>query len=208
VSRWAELDRGDGDQAAAAYQRRFDDLARSGVDVHGEADRCAALAVPGTRILDAGCGTGRVAVELARRGYHVVGVDLDDGMLDRARATAPSLTWIGADLATFDRLDHGLPDAFDLALAAGNVIPLVAQGTEPAVLARLAAAVRPGGTVVTGFGLDASHLPLTAVPFGLAEYDEWCASAGLTLVERSATWDGQPFQPGGGYAVNVHVRTS
>ena len=37
-------------------------------------------------MLDAGCGTGRVAIELAARGFSVVGMDLDEAMLDTARA--------------------------------------------------------------------------------------------------------------------------
>src|SRR5512134_3974482 len=41
-----------------------------------------------TRILDIGCGTGRHAIELARRGYTVVGVDLSESMLNKARAKA------------------------------------------------------------------------------------------------------------------------
>ena len=43
------------------------------------------------RVLDAGCGTGRVAIELARRGIEVVGVDADPDMLERARRRAPQL---------------------------------------------------------------------------------------------------------------------
>lgn len=206
MSRWDALDRGDATEAAAGYERRFADLERSGVHVHGEADRCASLVAPGARILDAGCGTGRVGVELARRGYDVVGVDLDAGMLARARAAAPALTWIHADLAGFDPEEHGVPGGFELVVAAGNVIPLVAHGTEPDVVTRLAAAARPGGLVVTGFGLDAAHLPLPEAPFGLTEYDAWCAAAGLDLLDRLATWEGAPYA-GGGYVVNVHRRT-
>jgi SAM-dependent methyltransferase len=171
------------------------------------ADRCSVLVPAGARILDAGCGTGRVAIELDRRGYAVTGVDLDAAMLDRARTAAPHLTWIEADLARFDPAEHGLTAGFDLVVAAGNVIPLAAHGTEADVVARLAGAARPGGLVVTGFGLDADHLPLPEPPFGLTEYDAWCASAGLVLVERSSTWDGEPFTDGGGYAVSVHRRS-
>jgi ubiquinone/menaquinone biosynthesis C-methylase UbiE len=40
------------------------------------------------RILDIGCGTGRHAIELARRGYQVVGVDLSESQLQRAREKA------------------------------------------------------------------------------------------------------------------------
>ena len=54
------------------------------------------------RVLDAGCGTGRVAIELARRGHSVAGVDIDDEMISGARGKAPELTWHQLDLASFD----------------------------------------------------------------------------------------------------------
>jgi 2-polyprenyl-3-methyl-5-hydroxy-6-metoxy-1,4-benzoquinol methylase len=41
-----------------------------------------------TRILDIGCGTGRHSIELARRGYPVVGIDLSDSLLKRAKEKA------------------------------------------------------------------------------------------------------------------------
>jgi SAM-dependent methyltransferase len=194
----------------ARYQERFDAMAAAGQHVHGEADRCSALVPPGARVLDAGCGTGRVAVELDRRGYTVVGVDVDAGMLAHARDAAPHLPWVRADLAALDAaaLDvvaAGLGEPFDLVVAAGNVVPLVAHGTEAEVVARLAALLGPGAALVAGFGLDADHLPLDAAPFGLAEYDTWCTAAGLVLAERYATWDGAPYA-GGGYAVSVHRR--
>ena len=72
------------------YDDRWSCLAAAGENIHGEADLVADLArrIGGRRILDAGCGTGRVAIELARRGFEVVGVDADPSML----ATAQSCT--------------------------------------------------------------------------------------------------------------------
>ena len=85
MSRWLlrdDVPRGDD------YDQRWRDLTDSGEGIHGEADLISALSAGGS-VLDAGCGTGRVAIELARRGHEVVGVDLDPGMLDTARAKAP-----------------------------------------------------------------------------------------------------------------------
>ncbi|MER6270876.1 class I SAM-dependent methyltransferase [Streptomyces sp900105755] len=201
MSRWEELT---GGRSGQDYAARFAALARSGEDVHGEARFCTALVPAGARVLDAGCGTGRVMIRLAELGYDCVGVDLDASMLAVAREQAPHLPWFQADLAGFEPRGLGIAADFDLVVAAGNIFPLLAAGTEAAVTGRLAAALRPGGLLVAGFGLDAAHLP---VPPGitLPEYDGHCAAAGFTLVGRFATWDADPYD-GGGYAVSVHRR--
>src|SRR5271169_1210431 len=97
-----------------AYQARFDELAATGVDVHGEA--ALVLSFHPKSVLDAGCGTGRVAIELARRGLEVVGVDVDESMIAEARRLDPELTWVRADLATL-----ALGRRFDAVVMAGNV---------------------------------------------------------------------------------------
>ncbi|MFF4137639.1 class I SAM-dependent methyltransferase [Streptomyces mirabilis] len=201
MSRWQELT---GGMSGQDYAARFAALARSGKDVHGEARFCAALVSAGGRVLDAGCGTGRVMIRLAELGYECVGVDLDAPMLAVAQKQAPGLPWFQVDLAEFELAPLGLAADLDLVVAAGNVFPLLAVGTEATVVERLAAALRPGGLMVAGFGLDEAHLP---VPPGitLPEYDECCAAAGLTLVGRFASWDADPYDDGG-YAVSVHRR--
>lgn len=151
MNRWTELT---GDSSGEDYAARFAALARSGKDMHGEARFCAALVPAGARVLDAGCGTGRVAIRLAELGYDCTGVDVDASMLAVAREQAPGLPWHRADLA---ELTAG-PE-FDLVVAAGNVMALVTPGTEATVVACLAGALRPGGLLVAGFGLDAAHLP-------------------------------------------------
>ncbi|WP_405962287.1 class I SAM-dependent methyltransferase [Streptomyces sp. NBC_00723] len=201
--RWAELT---GGQAGEEYALRFARLAESGHDIHGEATFCDALLEPAGRVLDAGCGTGRIAIRLATLGHLCTGVDLDRSMLAVARRTAPDLEWLHGDLARLDAL--GLEPGFDLALAAGNVIPLLAPGTGPAVVRQLAAVLRVGGLLVTGMGLDAEHLPLPEPTVTLTEFDHWCTQAGLTLRQRFATWDGDPYLPDGGYAVSVHSRST
>ncbi|MFJ4961537.1 class I SAM-dependent methyltransferase [Streptomyces sp. NPDC088729] len=199
--RWAELT---GGQAGEAYAQRFARLAESGQDIHGEAAFCTALLKPAARVLDAGCGTGRIAIRLAELGHRCTGVDVDSSMLAVARREAPTLEWLLGDLARLDSL--GLDTDFDLALAAGNVIPLLAPATGAAVVRQLAAVLRPGGLLVTGMGLDAAHLPLPEPTVTLTEFDQWCTEAGLSLRQRYATWNGDPYDQGCGYAVSVHSR--
>src|SRR5437868_9410747 len=107
------------DLSGDAYDARYDERAAAGENVHGEADFVERLAP--RSVLDAGCGTGRVARELARRGIDVVGVDVDPSMLATARRQAPDLDWRLGDLATID-----LGCTFDVALLAGNVMLFVA----------------------------------------------------------------------------------
>ena len=184
------------------YQARFDALAAEGVDVHGEVRLVLSFA-PAT-VLDAGCGTGRVAIELARRGVDVVGVDVDPSMLATARARAPGIRFERADLAD-PALDLGR--TFDLVVLAGNVPLFTPPGTQDALVAGCARHVGPGGLLVAGFQLGRGY--------SLAAYDAACGAAGLVPVERWSTWDRDPFPPGpevGGpleeapYAVSVHRR--
>ena len=165
--------------------------------MHGEATFVEGLGV--RSVLDAGCGTGRVAIELARRSIEVVGVDADPGMLSAARAKAPDIEWIEADLSDFElrRSDGPGPRRFDCAVMAGNVMIFVVPGTEGAVLRRLAAHLLPNGLVVAGFQLVRGGL-------SLEHYDDLAIAAGLTLTDRFATWDRDPWAPGSDYAVSVH----
>lgn len=186
TNRWLQTRRVSGDAYDATYTRR----AAAGENVHGEADCIARLGV--TSVLDAGCGTGRVGRELARRGMSVVGVDLDPMMLATARRAAPDVPWHEADLATAD-----LGRQFDAIVLAGNVLIFLAPGSEAAVVANLARHLAADGVLVAGFQLLPERL-------GLARYDALAAGAGLTLVERWATWERDAWQEGGDYAVSVH----
>jgi SAM-dependent methyltransferase len=192
-SRWQQSDAPRGDD----YDARWEALAAAGHDPHGEVAFVLRYA-PGS-VLDAGCGTGRVAIELVRRGVQAVGVDLDPGMLDTARRKAPEVEWRLGDLTELDlRDDDGARRTFDVVVAAGNVMIFLRPGSEPEVLSRLAAHLDAGGRLVAGFQLGRSVT--------LDDYDRWAGDAGLELEQRFSTWDGDPFVAPGSYAVSVHRR--
>jgi len=199
-TRWSQI----GGVSGEEYAARFAELARTGADMHGEARFCAALLPPGARVLDAGCGTGRVAIRLDQLGFSCVGVDVDESMLAVARRAAPQVPWHRADLATLTSADLDGAAGFDLVVMAGNVVPLLAEGTVGRSVAALAALLRPGGQLVAGFGLDCAHLPPRCPVTAIEEYDEALRAAGLSLQARYSTWDGAPFHPAEGYAVSVH----
>ena len=185
-NRWLENRSVSGDAYDATYERR----AAAGEDVHGEADFTERFAP--ASVLDAGCGTGRVGRELARRGLDVVGVDLDPEMLATARQKAPGVEWRSADLATVD-----LARSFDAVVMAGNVMIFLAPGSEPAVVANLARHLRPGGVLIAGFQIVAGQLTI-------GRYDEIAGLTGLALAERWSTWDRDAWDAGHDYAVSVH----
>lgn len=182
------------------YEARFAHSA-----AHGEADlieRLAREVAPEASVLDAGCGTGRVAIELDRRGLDVVGTDLDDDMLSLARRKAPHMRWEHADLARL-QLDR----RFGVVAMPGNVMRFCRDVDRRAVVHSCVVHLAPGGVLVAGFGLDSSH---GGHPIDLAEYDGLCADCDLELVERLATWEGAPYgrdDDRGGYAVSIHRRS-
>ena len=143
------------------------------------------------KVLDAGCGTGRVGIELVRRGIDSVGVDLDPKMLEAARQKAPTLEWFEADLQNFS-----LGRSFDIAVLAGNVMIFVLPGSEEQVVRQIAHHLRKGGLFVSGFSLDADGL-------GLDQYDQIMKRLGLMAAGRWSTWERDPFT-GGNYAVSAH----
>lgn len=188
-TRWGAERRSSG----ADYDTRWERLAASGEDPHGEANFVRSLGP--ASVFDAGCGTGRVAIELARHGVETVGVDLDAGFIARAREKEPALEWHCADLAAVD-----LGRRFDVVVAAGNVMIFLAPESEAAVLTNVARHLNPDGAFVSGFQIREDGV-------GLAESDRLARAVGLSLEVRYATWGKAPFEDGD-YAVSVYRMTA
>jgi SAM-dependent methyltransferase len=172
------------------YENRWNRLEFEGENVHGEADLIASLSP--RSVLDAGCGMGRVGIELHRRDIDVVGVDLDSDLLDRARRNAPDITWHQADLVSLD-----LGRTFDVVAFAGNVIGFVEPARRHEAVAACAAHVAPGGSLLAGFSLRESW-PDTKT------YDIWCEQAGFAVEERWSSWDRRLFTTTSDYCVAIH----
>ena len=169
------------DDAFVALDRQFLPPARTRREVRGVQELLGSA--PGARVLDLACGWGRHAVELARRGYRVTGLDWSPVLLERARRSARragvevdwvqgdvrELPWTGefdAALSLFSSLGYFLSDAEDLrALRAAR------------------AALKPGGV----FLLETMHRDQVVREY--AERDWWRTGDGWTVwTERE--WDG------------------
>lgn len=174
------------------YFRR---MAAEGRDLAGEARLLDAIIAPGSSVLDAGCGTGRVGAALAARGHPVFGVDADPVLIEAARTDFPELEWVVGDLTELDLASDGERKMFDSAILAGNVMPYLAPDTEVAVLRQVAAHVRAGGPIVVGFGAD--------LGYRVADFDKHVVEAGLRVETRFATWDLRPWQADSDFSVSV-----
>jgi 2-polyprenyl-3-methyl-5-hydroxy-6-metoxy-1,4-benzoquinol methylase len=175
------------------YHARWRRLEATGVSPHGEADFIDSLQP--RSVLDAGCGMGRVAIELAKRGVDVVGVDLDDDLLEFARRSQPSIHWVLGDLATMQ-----LGRLFHVVAMTGNVMVFCRPADRAAIVGNAAAHLESDGLLVAGFQLESGPDALD-----LDHYDELCSRAGLRIQERWSTWNRQRFS-GDAYAVSVHRR--
>jgi len=179
------------DAERTSYATRFVRLAQRGQDIDGEARFVDALADRGSRILDAGCGTGRVAAALAARGHDAHGVDLDATLIEAGRQQYP-----GLPLEHRNLLDLTADDGpFEVVVAAGNVLVYVEPGTEAGVLRALASVLAPGGAAVFGFATDRAYTP--------DHLDRDAAAVGWRLVHRFSTWQLDPWTDDADWAVSV-----
>ena len=193
-------------RTGSEYDAPYEARAAAGQDVHGEANLIEKLlhsdlnqtaSTPPYRILDAGCGTGRMAIELARRGINIVGVDLDEVMLKQARNKAPHLDWRLGDLSSLE-----LDQTFDAIVMAGNVMIYVTPGTEAATVANLERHLKPGGLLVAAFELT----PHAWTKLTIEAYDQLATTVGLRKAARWSTWEQKPWSNAEPYAVSVHIK--
>ena len=109
----------------------------------------------GQRVLDVGCGPGRHALALARRGIEVLGVDLSPEFVDLARVAASS-EQLGATFEELDVRALSFDAEFDAAIClCQGGFGLLGGRDEVDVFGRIARSVRPGG----GLALSAFHAP-------------------------------------------------
>ena len=192
-------------RTGAEYDAPYEKRAQAGHDVHGEANCIMTLlqtecgqSAP-WQLLDAGCGTGRVSIELARRGVNIVGVDLDEVMLTQARQKAPHLDWRLGDLSKIE-----LGKQFDCIVLPGNVMIYLTAGSETAVLQNLSRHLKKDGLLVAAFELT----PKSWTDMSIATYDQICRDAGLSSLARWSTWERKAWQASDSYAVSVHRKTA
>jgi SAM-dependent methyltransferase len=191
-SAWVRMTQTDPEHSAA-YVQRFRTLAEQGMDLVGEARLVDAMLPRGSRVLDAGCGPGRVGGFLHGVGHEVVGVDVDPVLIAAAEEDHPGPRWLVGDLAELDLPARGIEEPFDAIVCAGNVMTFLAESTRAAVLRRLLAHLRPGGRAAIGFGAGRGY-----------DFDQFLAdarSAGWDADLLLSTWDLRPFGPDSDFLV-------
>ena len=191
-SKWTRLTE-ENPQHSAAYIQRFKDLAAAGHDLVGEGRLVDAMLPRGSRVLDAGSGTGRIAGYLAEVGHEVVGVDGDPVLVAAAAAEHPGARFLVGDLAELDLPAAGIAEPFDLIVCAGNVMTFLATSTRVEVMRRMRAHLRPDGRAAIGFGTGRGY-----------EFDDFladAAAAGWAPDLLLSTWDLRPFTPDADFLV-------
>jgi SAM-dependent methyltransferase len=178
-----------------AYVQRFRRLAEQGQDLAGEARLVDAMLQRESRVLDAGCGPGRVGGWLAGVGHEVVGVDLDPVLIAAATEDHPGPHWVVGDLAELDLPALGISEPFDAIVCAGNVMAFVEAASRVEVLRRFRAHLRPGGRAAVGYGAGRGY------PFDAFLAD--AATAGLEPDLLLSSWHLDPFTEDSDFLVAV-----
>ena len=127
---------------AHSYDTQFGFVGRHGDDLLALLDP-----QPGEAILDLGCGTGRHAGEIARRGASVIGFDADADMLAKARHDLPGISFVRGDATSADLADLGV--VFDACFSNAALHWMTPQS---AVLRNVRSVLRESGRFVAEMG--------------------------------------------------------
>ena len=163
------------------YAQRWKTFIAQGKDIDGEARLIDAASPRHARILDAGCGTGRVGGYLAQRGHQVIGTDIDPVLIGHAKEDFPDATWVVGDLST----DEIPARDIDVAVCAGNVMGFLDPAGRAPAHANIFRTLRPGGRLFAGFGAGRGW-----------DFDDFLATAeevGFSVQHCYESWDLQPF---------------
>jgi len=165
------------------YANRWQMLAEQGHDIVGEARLIDAMAQRESRILDAGCGQGRLTGFLTERGHTVVGFDVDPVLIDIAKEANPDATFYVGDLST-----DKIPESdFDLIVSAGNVMGFLApEGRQPA-LNNLYRALKNGGRAVIAYGSGPGR------SWSFPEFFANAEAAGFVVEHKFSSWELDPY---------------
>ena len=197
-SKWSRIIAADPEHSHR-YIQRFKMMEANGHDLYGEARTVDAMVGRNARILDAGCGPGRLCGYLHERGHAVVGVDVDPVLIAAAEEDHPGPTFLVGDLAELDLPARGVQADFDVIVSAGNVMGFLAPSTRVEVLRRIGLPLAPNGRAIIGFGAGRDYA-----------YDDFFAdveAVGLTPDLLLSTWDLRPFTPTSGFLVAILRRT-
>ena len=173
------------DAIAPAYAERNAAMPAVLVDL---GHRVLGLAGSRPRILDVGCGAGRDAAWLERRGARVTGIDLSQGMLAEARAR------VRGDLARMDMRRLAFPDrCFDAAWCMASLLHLP-KADAPEALSEVRRVLRPGGVLALGLqeGAGEGWEPVPYRPdverffarYGAAEAGAALVRSGFAVLDR------------------------
>ncbi len=151
---------------------------------------------PGASVLDVGCGTGRHAIELAKRGYRVTGLDLSAGMLaravEKARDAGVHVEWMRANATEFS-----FPGKYDAAIClCEGAFGLLSEGDDPinqplAILRNISQNLKPQAkaimTVLNGIAMLRKYQNEDVTqgrfdPLSMIEYSEYPPREGVPPV--------------------------
>lgn len=135
---------------------------------------------PGDKILDVPCGGGRLALELAERGYRVTGVDLSAELLESARGQAAARN-IEVNWKQGDMRDLPWPGEFDAAFCFWSSFGYFDEAENAAFLKAVSRSLKPGGTFLLDTPLVETRLP----EMEAQERIWWAVGDLLALEERN-----------------------